>query len=193
MAKEKNKRRKSLIDRLFDMVGDALDGVNKFINRIQDRILDLADTMENRLKGEQSEKKDELKEYMKVSIKDIEESKVEKEAQISVKPIVSINVEELKSNDIKVAEVVKIKDLMKKERVEEPEFIDASQEIDEDDVKKLTVLYGVDREKALKLIENDIKTIFKLASEVPSKISRILDIPVVEAQNIIRAASGMIF
>ena len=148
------------------------------------------------------EKKSELP---KPIVEDIEAEKAQKEAEVPIKPSTSIEVENIEIKDVKIAEVVKIEDLLDKKITEPPKpiiegkseplkkHVETSQKINEQDVKKLTVIYGVDREKALKLIENDIKTIFKLASEIPSRISRILDIPVVEAQNIIRAASGMIF
>ncbi|NHI94676.1 MAG: hypothetical protein EAX96_19450 [Candidatus Lokiarchaeota archaeon] len=272
MDKEKDSKRKSLVDRLFDMVGDAIDGINQFINNVQDRILDLADNMEKRLKGEKSEEKDELKEYMKVSIKEIEEEKIDRESKLSVEPTIPVEIEEIKKEeikeekieseskifvepiipvkaeevkeeeikeekieseskifvepiipvkteeekkiDVKIAKIVKIEDLIEKKIADKPketveqlpnrEIIKEkpveklkpyvmSKEINEKDIKNLTVIYGVDRERAIKLVENEITTIFKLASELPSKISRLLDISVVEAQNIIRAANAMIF
>ena len=256
MSKENSKKRRSFLDTIFGLAEQAIDGYNDIINRIQDRILDLAGNMEKMLKGQTSDEDEELKEYMKVSIKDIDKKEVvseikvkpseeikevelpaeepiplpaeEKEEEIALpaeepmplpaeeKEEIKLPVEEVKEEielpaeepiplPAEEKEEIKLPAEEVKEEVELPaeepislpteekeeEFEGSA--IDEEDIKRLVIIYGIDRKKATLLIQNDIKTVYKLASEVPSKISRILDITVIEAQNIIRAASGMIF
>ncbi len=271
MSNKDSKKRRGFLDTIFELAERAIDGYNEIINQIQDRIFNLAGNMEKFLKGEETGKDEELKEYMKVSIKDIEQK--EPESEINVKSIPNEEIAwpaEVKDKvDIKIPEsaVVKVEDLIKKEEekveevvlpaeeiveevvlpaeekvkevvlpaeeIVEEVFLPAEEEFEEvvlpaeeiveevvlpaeeiveeivlpaeeiveevdspileEDVKRLLVIYGVDRQKAIILIENDIKTVYKLASEVPSRISRLLGISVVEAQNVIRAANAMIF
>ena len=196
MSKKSSKKRRGFLDTIFGLAEKAIDGYNDIINRIQDRILNLTGNMEKVLKGEKSSKDEELKEYMKVSIKDIERKEID--SDISVKPAEKI--EEIKiPTEEKISLPAEEKEegiALPSEEKEEEISLPAEEKEDlssEEDVKRMLIIYGIDREKALILIKNDIKTVYKLASEVPSKISRLLNIPVVEAQNVIRAANAMIF
>ncbi|MHA1799973.1 MAG: hypothetical protein ACTSVY_16110 [Candidatus Helarchaeota archaeon] len=183
MSNEKSDR-KTFLDRIFDMAASAIDSFNEIIGRVQDRVLNLVDNMESRLQEQAKEEDTELKNYMKVSISDLDE-KAGKNSEILIKTTSSIESDGIEPNQ-PVARYIKVEDILKNDEQKETHF-------SEDDIKKLILIYGVDREKAKKLIENNILSVYKLASEVPSKISSILGISVVEAQNIIRAASALVF
>jgi len=201
MSKKNSNKRRGFLDTIFGLAEKAIDGYNDIINRIQDRVLNLADNMEKFLKGVETGKDEELKEYMKVSIKDIEQKEVD--SDIVIKPTekieeVNLPAEELiplpvEEKEEEIALPVEEKEEEIPLLAEEKEDISTDSDDLEEDIKRMLVIYGVDREKAMILIKNDIKTVYKLASEVPSKISRLLDVDVVEAQNIIRAANAMIF
>ena len=190
MSEKNFKKRRGFLDTIFGLAEKAIDGYNDIINRIQDRVLDLAGNMEKFLKSQKTGKDEELKEYMKVSIKDIEQKEVD--SDITVK-----TVKEIEEVQLPAEEPIPLPSEEKEEEIALPAEEKEEQSIDstdiEEDIKRMLIIFGVDREKAMILINNDIKTVYKLASEVPSKISRLLNITVVEAQNIIRAANAMIF